>query len=56
MREETEILKRFKANFIQEGKINKWKGICPILDVMEESEGQIYYFNHYCYIIGPVQA
>jgi splicing suppressor protein 51 len=52
MREETGMLESmFGAKFLQRGEINKWRGVCPILEVMEKSENSVYYLNNYWYIV-----
>ncbi|TVY37365.1 putative protein MSS51-like protein, mitochondrial [Lachnellula subtilissima] len=51
MEEETAILDRFGANFLQRGEINKWKGVCPMLEVMEEKEGTVYFMHQYRYLV-----
>lgn len=53
MTEETALLKARGVKFIQEGEINRWKGMCPILEAMEEKENSVYYLNYYWYIIAP---
>jgi len=55
MREETSMLRALGANFIQTGELNKWKGICPILEALEKKENVLYYLNQYWYIIGPAK-
>ena len=56
MREETMILSHMKATFVQEGEINKWKSVCPLLEPMGSMENNVYYLNQYCYIIAPRNA
>jgi splicing suppressor protein 51 len=56
MREETLIFSRIGATFVQEGEINKWKSVCPILEPMGSVENNVYYSNQYCYIISPGNA
>jgi splicing suppressor protein 51 len=56
MEEETTILNELRANFIQKAEVNKWKGMCPIFEVIEEKEDSVYYPNYYWYIVGPKSA
>ncbi|TVY45752.1 putative protein MSS51-like protein, mitochondrial [Lachnellula occidentalis] len=51
MKEETAILERFGAKFLQRGEINKWKGLCPMLDFLEEKEGKYYFLHQYRYLL-----
>jgi splicing suppressor protein 51 len=53
MKEETTILERAGATFLQKGKVNKWKGACPILEAMEEEENALHYLNMFGYIVAP---
>ena len=53
MRQETSILRRLGAQFLQEGEINKWKTVCPQLEPMGSVEKNVFYTNQYWYIILP---
>jgi len=55
MMEETEILKRLGARFLVQGEKNKWKGMKPMLEVMEEIENSVYYNNQYWYVVAGRQ-
>lgn len=56
MEEEIYLLKSRGANFIQEGELNKWRGMLPILEAVEEKENSAYYLNQYWYIVAPKQG
>lgn len=51
MKEETEGLRASGAGFLREGQKNKWMGLRPLLDPLEEVEGSVYNNNQYWYII-----
>ncbi|EKD17206.1 uncharacterized protein L3040_008849 [Drepanopeziza brunnea f. sp. 'multigermtubi'] len=51
MLEETQGLRRMGAKFVQEGEKNRWMGMRPLLDPMEEEEGSVYHMNMYWYMI-----
>lgn len=51
MREECAIFRTLGAEFVQEGEVNKWKSVCPILEPMGSTEDNVYYSNQYWYII-----
>lgn len=51
MEEETTILDGIGANFLQPAEINKWGGLCPMLEVMEEKEGSFYFMHQYRYLV-----
>ena len=48
---EVEHLKKLGAKFIVEGEKNKWRGMQPTLDPLEEEENIAYYINQYWYVI-----
>jgi splicing suppressor protein 51 len=56
MMEETEILKGLGARFLVRGEKNKWKGMKPMLEVIEEIENSVYYNNQYWYSTSLVKA
>lgn len=56
MHQETTIISRLGAKFVQEGRINRWKAVCPLLDPMAYVEKNIYFSNYYCYIVSPRAA
>ncbi|KAF4629179.1 hypothetical protein G7Y89_g8967 [Cudoniella acicularis] len=56
MKEEMAILATMGAHFTQKGEMNKWRGLCPMLEAMEEVEGKVFYLNQYWYSIGPNQS
>ncbi|CZT11857.1 uncharacterized protein RAG0_15877 [Rhynchosporium agropyri] len=47
MREETGGLKKRGARFWREAEGNKWMGMRPLLDPLEEVEGSVYNDNQY---------
>ena len=51
MKEETEGLRASGAGFLREGQKNKWMGLRPLLDPLEEVEGSVYNNNQYWYIL-----
>ena len=51
MLDETEALRKFEARFVREGEKNRWKGMRPMLESMEEVEDSVYYYNQYWYIV-----
>jgi splicing suppressor protein 51 len=51
MQDETKILKNLDTKFVVEGEENKWRGMRPMLEIMEEKEKSIYYHHYYWYII-----
>ncbi|TVY68722.1 putative protein MSS51-like protein [Lachnellula suecica] len=51
MAEETAILGGLGAKFFLSGELNKWRGLCPVLEVMEEKENSVYYLHQYWYIL-----
>ncbi|KAG4442322.1 hypothetical protein IFR05_002173 [Cadophora sp. M221] len=51
MREETEGLRKIGAAFLKEGERNKWMGLRPLLDPLEEVELNVFNNNQYWYII-----
>lgn len=51
MQEETEGLRKNGADFVREGERNKWMGMRPLLDPLEEVESRVYNNNQYWYII-----
>jgi len=51
MREEMKIMTNLEAKFVVEGEENKWKGMRPLLEIMEEKENRIYYPHYYWYVI-----
>jgi mitochondrial splicing suppressor protein 51 len=51
MEEETAALDSIGAKFLQRGEVNKWKGLCPIIEVMEEKEGKLYFLHECRYIV-----
>jgi splicing suppressor protein 51 len=55
MAEETEILKSLGAKFLVQGEKNKWKGMKPMLEVMEEIENSVYYNNQCWYVVASQQ-
>jgi splicing suppressor protein 51 len=52
MRDEVKVLKELDAKFVVEGEENKWKGLRPLLEIMEEKENSIYYPHYHWYVIG----
>ena len=50
MKEETTILTNMGAKFSRVGELNKWRGLCPILEVIEKPN-TVYYPNQYWYIV-----
>jgi splicing suppressor protein 51 len=53
MQEETLIFSQLGARFVQEGEINQWQAMCPLLEPMGSGENNVYYYNQYWYIISP---
>jgi splicing suppressor protein 51 len=51
MLDETKRLRELDASFIVDGQKNKWKGMRPMLDPLEEVENIAYYQNQYWYIV-----
>jgi splicing suppressor protein 51 len=51
MHEEMKRLRDFSAKFVVEGEQNKWRGMRPMLEIMEEKENSIYYPHYYWYVI-----
>ena len=51
MRDEVQVLQTLGAKFLIEGQQNKWRGMRPMLEMMEEKENDIYYAHHYWYVI-----
>jgi splicing suppressor protein 51 len=51
MVQETVILECLGAKFLQKGEVNQWKGLFPIMEPMGTQDGNVYYFNQYCYIV-----
>lgn len=51
MTEEVEGLKKMGAKFVKEGEKNKWMGMRPLLDPLEEVEASVYHNNMCWYII-----
>ena len=47
---EMEALKKLEARFVRKGE-NKWRGMTPMLEIMEVVENSVYYNNQYWYII-----
>jgi splicing suppressor protein 51 len=44
---ETKILQDLDAKFVIEGEHNKWRGMRPLLEIMEAKENSIYYAHYY---------
>ncbi len=51
MVEEMEILEKLGARFVVTGEKNKWRGMRPLLEVIEETENMVYYNHQYWYVI-----
>ncbi|KUJ22908.1 uncharacterized protein LY89DRAFT_607800 [Mollisia scopiformis] len=51
MVEEIEILKKLDAKFLVDGEKNKWQGMRPLLEVIEETENSVYYNHQYWYVV-----
>lgn len=49
--EEIAILKKLNAGFVVEGELNKWRGMRPLLEVLEEKEYSIYSNHQYWYVL-----
>jgi len=45
------ILNDLGAKFLVTGEVNKWRGMRPMLEVMEEKENSIYFAHHYWYVL-----
>jgi splicing suppressor protein 51 len=50
-----EILKCLGARILVQGEKNKWRGMKPMLEVMEEVENSVYYNNQYWYVVAGRQ-
>lgn len=48
--EEVAELDQLKANFILRPEENKWRGLCPFPEFLEDAEHSAYYMNYYWYI------
>ncbi len=51
MRNEVQVLQTLEAKFVIKGQRNKWRGMRPMLEMMEEKENDIYYAHYYWYVI-----
>jgi splicing suppressor protein 51 len=51
MEEETAGLKSIGAKFLVEGCENRWRGLRPLLEVAEETEGATFFMNGFWYVI-----
>lgn len=51
MQEETAGFKALGARFVVDGTRNRWASLRPLLEVMEDREGTVYYNNMYWYVI-----
>ncbi len=56
MRDEVQVLEALGAKFVVEGQQNKWRGMRPMLEIMEEKENDIYYAHYYWYVIAGKPA
>jgi len=45
------VLNDLRARFLVRGEENKWRGMGPMLEVMEEKENSVYFTNHYWYVL-----
>lgn len=50
MEEETTSLRNLGASFKLPDEVNRWKSLCPMLEVMEEQESKVYFLHGYQYI------
>lgn len=48
--DEMEALRKLEARVVRKDE-NKWRGLKPMLEIMEEVENSVYYFNMYWYIV-----
>jgi mitochondrial splicing suppressor protein 51 len=51
MRDEVKVLEKLGTKFLVEGQENKWRGMRPMLEIMEEEENDTYYANYCWYVI-----
>jgi mitochondrial splicing suppressor protein 51 len=56
VREEVEVLEKLGARFVVKGEKNKWQGMRPMLEIMEEKENDIYFAHYYWYVIAGKSA
>ena len=50
MLDEMEVLKKLEARIVRKGE-NEWRGMKPMLEIMEKVENSVYYYNQYWYIV-----
>jgi splicing suppressor protein 51 len=51
MKEETLVLQKLGAKFTVARERNKWRGLGPNLEVLEEKHNKVYFLHQYWYVI-----